>query len=164
MSGTSVAQLSRVRGPGTAEDGIRRASLGTSVGLLIQYGLGMWLNLYVTVPPRDQGGGMMAAIGRALSNGPGALAAHAGLGLLILLGSIVLVVRAAQTRQRATIVTSSINLLAVTGAAATGAAFVNAGAAGASLSMALLTGVALLCQVVNLYIVGSQPPMTHGTS
>jgi hypothetical protein len=155
MSGMSVAQRSQARGRGTVEDGIRRASLGTSVGLLIQYGLGMWVNLYVTVPARDQGGGMMTAIGQALSNGPAALAAHAGLGLLIVLGSIVLVVRSVQTRQRATIVTSSINLLAVAGAAANGAAFVNAGAASASFSMALLTGVALLCQVVNLYISGS---------
>jgi hypothetical protein len=169
MSSTSVAQRAEVRGRGAAADGIRRASLGTSIGLLIQYGLGMWVNVYVTVPARDHGGGLMAGIGRAFSNGPAALAAHAGLGLLIVLGSVVLVIRAAQSRHRAAVVTSAISLLAVAGAAAGGAAFVNTAAAGASLSMALLTGVALLCQVVNLYLAGSpgsgaaQPPMTQGT-
>jgi hypothetical protein len=45
--------------------------------------------------------------------------------------------------------------VAVAGAAASGAAFVDNGRAGASLAMALLTGVALLCQVVNLYVLGS---------
>jgi hypothetical protein len=151
-SGEQSSTLSR---SAAIDDGIRRASLGTSIGLLIQYGLGMWVNLYVTVPARDHGGGAPAAIGRSLANGPGALAAHSGIGLLITLGSIVLVVRAVQARSRVTIVTSSINLVAVAGAAASGAAFVDSGRAGASLTMALLTGVALLCQVVNLYVLGS---------
>ncbi len=75
--------------------------------------------------------------------------------MLITLGSIVLVVRAVQAHSRVTIVTSSINLVAVAGAAASGAAFVDSGRASASLTMALLTGVALLCQVVNLYVLGS---------
>jgi len=151
-SGEQSSALSR---SAAIDDGIRRASLGTSIGLLIQYGLGMWVNLYVSVPARDHGGGVPAAIGRSLANGPGALAAHSGIGLLITLGSIVLVVRAVQAHSRVTIVTSSINLVAVAGAAASGAAFVDSGRASASLTMALLTGVALLCQVVNLYVLGS---------
>ena len=155
MSSTSVGQRSTLSRSAAIDDGIRRASLGTSIGLLIQYGLGMWVNLYITVPARDHGGGVPAAIGRSLANGPGALAAHSGIGLLITLGSIVLVVRAVQARSRVTIVTSSINLVAVAGAAASGAAFVDNGRASASLTMALLTGVALLCQVVNLYVLGS---------
>jgi hypothetical protein len=128
-------------------DVIRRTSLGMSVGLLIQYGLGMWVSLYVTVPARDGGGGEFAAIGRALSGGPAALAGHAALGLLLLLGSVVLVVRAAMARRPFLIVTTAVSLLAVLGAAASGGAFVNDGKDGASLGMALLTGVALLAQV-----------------
>ena len=38
------------------------------------------MNLYVTVPARDQGGGVLTAIGRAFANGPVALAIHAGPG------------------------------------------------------------------------------------
>jgi len=136
-------------------DIIRRTSLGMSVALLVQFGLGMWVSLYVTVPGRDQGGGEFAAIGRALSSGPAALATHAALGLFLLLGSIVLVVRAVAARRPILIVTTAVSLLATAGAAASGGAFVNAGQDGASLSMALLTGVALLAQVINLYWLGA---------
>ena len=132
-------------------DIIRRTSLGMSVALLIQYGLGMWVSLYVTVPARDGGGGEFATIGRALSSGPAALAVHAALGLLLLLGSVVLVIRAAAARRPFLIVTTAVSLLAVLGAAASGGAFVNDGQDGASLGMALLTGVALLAQVASLY-------------
>ena len=158
MSSTTVAsRRSAGLRPGTGEI-IRRASLGTSVALLIQYGLGMWVNLYATIPARDQGGGEFAAIGRALSHGPAGLAVHTGLGLLLLIGSVVPVVRAVADRRPPFIVTSGLSLLAILGAAASGAAFVNAGTSGASLSMALLTAVALLCQVVNLFLLAGGRP------
>jgi hypothetical protein len=118
------------------------------------------------VPKRDQGGGVPAAVGRALSSGPAALALHAGIGLVIVIGSVALVARAIQARHRMTMVTSVISLLAVAGAAVSGAAFVNTGNDGASLGMALLTAVALLCSLLNLYVLqpSPQPPTTQGTS
>ena len=76
---------------------------------------------------------------------------HAGLGLFLLLGSIVLVVRAVADRTVFFVITSAVSLLAVLGAAGAGAAFVNSGQDGASLGMGLLTAVALLCQVINLF-------------
>jgi len=129
----------------------RRSSFGVAIGLLVQYAVGLWVSLYVTVPARDQGGGVLAAIGRALANGPAALALHAGLGLLLLLGSIALMVRAVVARERFFIVTTAVSLLAVLAAAGNGAAFVNNGQDGASLAMGLLTAVALLCQLINLF-------------
>ena len=45
-------------------------------------------------------------------------------------------------------------LLAIVGAAASGAAFVDSGADGDSLTMALLTGVALFCYAVGLFVLG----------
>lgn len=158
MSGASVVSRSPAGTRLSTDEVIRRASLGTAVALLVQYGLGMWVNLYVTIPARDQGGGEFTAIGRALAHGPAGLAVHTGLGLLLLVGSIVPVIRAVTARRPALIVTSVLSLLAVLGAAASGAAFVNAGASGASLGMALLTAVALLGQVVNLFLLaGSRP-------
>ena len=121
-----------------------------AVALLIQYAVGLWVSVYVTVPARDQGGGILAAVGRALANGPAALGLHAALGLLLLLGSIALVVRAVVARDRFFMVTTTVSLLAVLGAAGSGAAFVNNGQDGASLAMGLLTAVALLCQLINL--------------
>ena len=102
----------------------------------------------------------------------------------------MLVVRAIADRRGFFMATALVTLLAVLGAAGSGAAFVNAGGNGASLGMGLLTAVALLCQVLNLFRLSSphpasgrslerqpggrrvappapgpaQPPMTQGTS
>lgn len=150
-SGIPVARRPGARPRAGGAEAARRSSFGVSVGLLIQYALGLWVNLYVTVPASDHGGGLLAAIGRALANGPAALAVHAGLGLLLLLGSIALVVRAVVAGDRFFMVTTAVSLLAVLGAAGSGAAFVNKGQNAASLSMGLLTAVALLCQLINLF-------------
>ena len=164
-------QVRNLRGPASrrparagGDEAVRRSSLGLSAALLVQYALGLWVNLYVTVPGHDQGGGILAAAGRALASGPAALAVHAGLGLVLLLGSIVLVVRAAAARTGFFVVTSAVSLLAVLGAAGAGAAFVNTGQDGASLGMGLLTAVALLCQVINLFRLSapSSPPDLPG--
>ena len=69
MSGVSVASRPPAGTRFSPEEVIRRASLGTAVALLIQYGLGMRVNLYATIPARDQGGGEFAAIGRACRTG-----------------------------------------------------------------------------------------------
>jgi hypothetical protein len=150
-SGIAAAQPPGARPGVRADDAVRRSSLGLSAALLVQYALGLWVSIYVTVPARDQGGGLLAAVGRALANGPAALAVHAGLGLFLLLGSIALVVRAVAARTGFFMITSAVSLLAVLGAAGSGAAFVNNGQDGASLTMGLLTAVALLCQVINLF-------------
>src|SRR5262249_43160084 len=106
---------------------VRRTSLGMTVALLVQYALGMVVNLYVTVPARDQGGGVLTAIGRAFANGPASLAIHAGLGLLILAGTISLMVRSVLSRRGPLIWLSAGNLLAVLGAAFTRAAVAKSG-------------------------------------
>ena len=132
----------------------RRTALGMGIAVVVQYALGIWVNLYVTVPARDQGGGFLTAIGRALENGPVALGIHAGLGLLLVLGSISLVVRSVLSHNRALIVLSALFLLAVLGAASSGASFVDSGRDSASASMAMLTGVALICALISLYVAG----------
>src|SRR5215470_16712929 len=132
----------------------RRTALGMGIAVVVQYALGIWVNLYVTVPARDQGGGFLNAIGRALANGPVALGIHAGLGLLLVLGSISLVVRSVLSRNRALIVLSAVFLLALLGAASSGASFVDSGHDSASASMAMLTGVALICALISLYMAG----------
>jgi len=82
-SGIPVARRPEGRPRAGGDEAVRRASLGVSVGLLVEYALGLYVSLYVTVPARDQGGGVLAAVGRALANGPAGLAVHAGLGLLL---------------------------------------------------------------------------------
>jgi hypothetical protein len=131
--------------------GLRQASLAALVLLLIQYGIGIGVNLYVTVPAADHG----HSIGTAISNGPGALTVHIVLGLLLILAAAGLVVQAIRARHGGVIVTSVIGLLALIGAAAQGAAFVDKSHPAASMVMAILTGVALLCYGISLYLLGS---------
>jgi hypothetical protein len=155
MIDSDAGQARSTAAPAGQLDILRRMSLGMALALLVQYALGMVVNLYVTLPARDQGGGILTAVGRAFANGPAAVAIHAGLGLLLIVGSINLVVRSAQSRHRALIWLSSVSLLSILGAALNGAAFVNSGDNGPSLGMAMLTAVALACLVISLYVLGS---------
>jgi hypothetical protein len=117
----------------------------------VEYGIGIAVNLYVTVPKADHG----QAIGKIISTGPAGLTVHIVLGLLLILAAIGLVVQAVLARHRALIVTSVIGLLALGGAAAQGASFVGNGHPSASMVMAVLTGVAILSYGAGLYLLGS---------
>ncbi|HEY6279444.1 MAG TPA: hypothetical protein VIX86_24300 [Streptosporangiaceae bacterium] len=151
MASPDLAQ--RPAGPARGRpDLIRRISLGMMIGLLLEYGLGMAVNLYLSVPRQDRGAGLVTAAGRALANGPVALSVHAGLGLLLILGALNLLIRAIVSGQRPAAWLSGVAFLAIAGAAAAGASFVGSGRPGASLAMALLTAVALLCYAGNLFL------------
>ena len=145
-TGTSARRASTGRAAG-----LRQASLAALVLLLIQYGIGIGVNLYVTVPAADRG----HSISTAISNGPGVLTVHIVLGLLLILAAAALVVQAIRARHPGVIVASVIGLLALLGAAAQGAAFVDKSHPAASMIMAILTGVALLCYGISLYLLGS---------
>jgi hypothetical protein len=128
---------------------LRGASSGVLVMLILQYALGMGVNLYIT--PAKGGAG------EAFSNGP-LLAIHSVLGLLLIVAAIDLVVRA--VRQRPVIglgVTwaSLIGLIAIVGAAVNGLTFLKNAQAGASMGMAIATAVAMLCYLACLRILDS---------
>jgi hypothetical protein len=151
----AVTDVARPAGSGRALLALRGSSFGALVMLIIEFALGIWVNLYATIPASDKGG-LLAAIGKALSNGPASLATHAGVGLLIVLAALGAIVRAVIARHTAGIVLSVIGLLAVAGAALNGARFVaDGGQNNASLAMALLTAVAMLCYAVLVFILGS---------
>ena len=133
--------------------GLRNNSAAISVMLLVQYGLGMGVNLYVRVPAADPGAGVAAALGRTLTSQPAILAVHAVLGLLMLVAGVSVLTRAIRARHRRAIAASAAGLAAIAAAAASGAAFVSDRQAGASMVMAVLTGVALLCYLANLLAV-----------
>jgi hypothetical protein len=135
---------------------LRTNSTAISVMLLAQYGLGMGVNIYARVPAADHGAGIAGALGRALTSQPVVLAAHSVLGLLMLVAGASVLTRALLTRHRRAIAASGAGLAAIVAAAGSGAAFVSNGQAGASMAMAILTGVALLCYLANLLLVA--PP------
>lgn len=131
---------------------LRTNSTAISVMLLVQYGLGVGVNLYAQVPAADHGAGLAVATGRALTSQPAVLAAHTVLGLLMLAAGISVLTRAIIARHRRAVAASAAGLAAITAAALSGAAFVSNERAGASMAMAVLTGAALLSYLANLLL------------
>jgi len=131
--------------------GLRRVCLAALIMLVVQYGLGMVLNLYVTVPASDAHAGLMQEIAR----GPVTLTLHALLGLALIVTAIAAVVRAVRAGDRLIAGLAAAGLTAIGGAFASGEIFVRNGQNAASLAMALLTGVALLCYIGALTQVSS---------
>ena len=138
--------------------GLRINSFSAAVILLIEYGLGIWVNLYAKIPASDHGKGTFAAFGAAVAAGPAALAVHAVLGTLLIVTAIALIVRAALARNTAATVIGAVAFLAVAAAWLSGTRFVGDAADGASFGMAIATGVALLSYVVILFV----PGLTQG--
>ena len=147
----SVDTRSGARTPGAESAArvitLRRASLAVLVLLVLEYGIGMYVNLYVTVPGADHGGGL----GTAIANGPAILSLHAVIGPLLALGALGVLVRAAVIRHWAAAVLSAAGLFAIAFAAVTGVAFASTAAAADSMAMSVMTGVALVCYAAILY-------------
>jgi hypothetical protein len=150
VSGSLSAAEADQRAADRRLERLRGASMGAAVMVVIQFGLGVGVNLYTTLPAAGSGG---RSFGDAFSSGA-VLALHAAFGLLLIVTALSLLVRAIAARHRPVIVTSAIGLLAIIAAAGSGASFVNNSANGASLGMALATGVAMLCYLVSLFILG----------
>jgi hypothetical protein len=130
--------------------GIRRQSFAMCVLLLVQYGLGIGVNLFVTLPGQDHGAGL----GAAIANGPVAVSIHAVLGLALIVVALATAVRAALIRHGGVIALAVAGLAALTSAAINGIRFVGTGQNGASMAMALGWAVALLCYVSIMYVAG----------
>ena len=139
-----VAPGRHTRRPGRA--GLRRVCVATLIMLVLQYGLGIFLNLYVAVPASDAHAGIFGEIATA----PLALTVHALLGLALIGAAILLVARAVAVRDRLLAVLATAGLTAIGGAFGAGEIFVKNGQSTASMAMAVLTGVALLCYVGTL--------------
>ena len=123
--------------------GLHQACLVILAGLVIQLALGMILNLYIAIPAADA----RASYLREIETAPGMLTAHVLVALLLLATSAILLLRAIVLRDMAVVVLVATGLAALLGAFAAGEVFVRNGESSASLSMAILTGAALLCYI-----------------
>jgi heme A synthase len=141
---TRTAETSAALAPKTANR-IRMASFGALTMLIIQFVLGTAYSLYGTAPASGKSVGMFSSP---------LLAIHVIMGILIIIAAIMLVVRAVQARHMPTIATTVAGLLVILGAFGAGSSFANDGSNGASLGMAVLTAVAMLCYAANLVILG----------
>lgn len=120
--------------------------------LVVEFGLGIWTNLYATLPASDHGRSMFAAFGHAVADGPVGLSLHAIVGTLLVIAAISAVVRAVFTRSPFSMALTGVALIAILAAWSSGARFVGDLSKGPSLTMAMATGVALLCYAVILFV------------
>ena len=136
---------------GLRRAGLRHMSVAALIMLVLQYGLGIILNLYVAVPAPDAHAGIITEIATA----PLALTAHAILGIALIGTAILLVARAVDVRDRLLAVLATAGLTAIGGAFGAGEIFVRDGQDSASMAMAILTGMALLCYIGTLTLAGA---------
>jgi hypothetical protein len=125
--------------------GLRINSYAAVVMLMFEFGLGAGVNLYASLPASGNGKGVLGAFLSAITDGPIALTLHAILGTLLIVSAIAAVVRASFVRRTPLAVIAAAGLLAIVLAWLGGTRFVGSGGDGASLVMALATGVAVLC-------------------
>jgi hypothetical protein len=125
--------------------GLRINSFAAVVMLMFEFGLGIGVSLYASLPASGNGKGVLGAFLSAITDGPIALTLHALLGTLLVVTAIAAVVRASFVRRVPLTIIASAGLLAIVLAWLGGAKFVGSGGNGASLVMALATGLAVLC-------------------
>ncbi len=135
--------------------GLHHVCLVLLTGLVIQLALGMVLNLYVAMPAADR----RVSYLREVETAPGVLTAHALVAGLLLATAGIMLLRAIALRDTAVIALAATGLAVLLGAFAAGELFVRSDASSESLSMAMLTGAALLCYICLEAIVTRQRPL-----
>jgi hypothetical protein len=155
MTGPQAAAPPAARKRASREAGLRPASLAILIVLIVQFALGIGVNLYVTLPAAGHPG-------HSSWFGNGALLAlHAALGMFLILAAIFVLARAVMARNVTLIVTSVAGLVAILLAAFFGSGFTDKLTDGYSLGMAIAFAVALACYAVGLYTLSSrrsEPP------
>src|SRR5262245_36229122 len=101
VAGPMAGGLDKLAGPGRhtrrpGTGGLRRVSVAVLVMLVLQYGLGIVLNLYVEVPASVAHAGIVTEIATA----PFALTVHAVLGIALIGTAVLAVARAVGVRDR----------------------------------------------------------------
>ena len=125
--------------------GLRRASLAIVIVLIVQFALGISVNLYVTLPAAGHPG-------HSSWFGNGALLAlHVALGMFLVLAALFVLIRAIMARNGILIATSAGGLVAIGLAFSFGASFTDKLTNGYSLGMAIAFAAALACYTIGLY-------------
>ena len=143
----TTTRPTRAAGRGTGLRVLRGNCMGAAVLLVIQFGLGTAVNLYVTLPA---GKSFWAKV-----FSDGVVAVHALMALLLLAASVSALVRA--IRAGRVVWFMAAGLVAVLVAAGSGVSFVRGGSNGASLAMALAAAVAMFCYLAAIFALGGQP-------
>jgi hypothetical protein len=137
---------------------LRTVSLAMLVIVLAQYGVGMVVNLFVTIPARHPGAkpsnyisGSGSSVAWAIASGPAALAVHAALGLALVIAAIAAAVLATYLRRRGVIALAWLGAACILGAGFNGASFLDFNHDVNSLIMSLLAAAAIACYALILF-------------
>ena len=120
---------------------LRGNCMGAAVLLIIEFALGVGVNLYVALPANKSFFGTVF--------GSAVLAAHAVVALALLGAAISALVRA--IRSRRAVAFTAVGLAVILAAAFAGASFVGSQAAGASLTKALATAAGMFCYLAAVF-------------
>lgn len=136
--------------------------LGALVLVLLQAGIGMAVNLYVTIPAHHPGAhptnylsGSYHSVIWAIGHGAVALAVHASLGLALFVMTVTVAIRALAVRRRWVSVWAVLAALLVIGAGFNGASFLDFNNNISSFIMTLLAFAAVSCYAVVLFLLSS---------
>lgn len=137
--------------------------LAAVLAVLVQASIGIGVNLYVTVPVHHPGAkassylaGSYHSVVWAIGHGATALAAHAALGLALVVLAFGVAAHAIRLGRRAVTLWSVLGGLLVIGAGFNGASFLDYGHDANSLVMALLAFAAIACYSTAQFLLG--PP------
>jgi len=140
---------------------LRNQFLGTLIFLIIQFLLGMAVNLFVTIPTNhpvadapEYFGGVVQSVTWAILHGHVLLIIHASLGLLLVLNALGLLIAAIGTRSRDLITVTSFGLFGVLAAGFNGGSFLNYNQDFSSMLMATFFAVAVVSYSVGLFVTG----------
>src|SRR6516164_7979649 len=100
MAGSPAVAPPSARKMQSRQAGLRQSSLAILIVLIVQFALGIGVNLYVTLPAAGHPGHASW-----FGNGP-LLALHAALGMFLVLAAVFVLVRAIMARNRTLIATS----------------------------------------------------------
>ncbi|MHB8503471.1 MAG: hypothetical protein ACYDHE_21315 [Candidatus Acidiferrales bacterium] len=144
-----------------ARQRVRDQFLGTLFFLMLQFLLGMAVNLFVTIPTNHPGahppeyfGGVVQSVTWAILHGQILLVLHASLGLLLVLNALGLLVAAVRARQRDLITVTVIGLFGVLAAGFNGGSFLNYNLDFSSMLMASFFAIAVVAYAVGLFVTG----------
>jgi hypothetical protein len=132
--------------------------------LVVEFLLGMAVNLFVIIPKNHPGAnppeyfsGVADSVTWAVLHGPFLLILHAGLGLLLILFSVNLLAQAIQSRRRRILLPAAFGALGVAAAGFNGGSFLNYNEDFSSMLMAAFFAIAIVSYVTGLYQLPRNP-------
>jgi hypothetical protein len=140
---------------------MRNQFLGTFIFLIVQFLLGMSVNLFVTIPTNHPGanppeyfGGVVQSVTWAILHGHVLLIIHASLGLLLVLNALGLLIAAIRARAKDLIWVTSLGLFGVLAAGFNGGSFLNYNQDFSSMIMATFFAWAVIAYAVGIFLTG----------